>query len=99
MRSVLPIAGSSNERGEAVVVATNVLQQSYEIFKSSTSDEVVGNVNFPLYCHWKKRSKHGFLFTGQIQNGIGPVVQCRIKFSRWKRIYHKDICRAMTVKV
>ena len=81
------------------MVASQVLHQSYGIFKKAeNAEEFVSNINFPLYCHWKKRSKHGYLFTGSIKDGVGPVLQCRIKFSQWKRVYHKDICDTMVVK-
>ena len=92
MKSVRTIGGSES-RGEAVVVVKKILHQSANIFqKSSDSSEILGNVNFPLYCHWKKGVKHGYLYTGNLKGGEGPVVQCRIKFGLWRRLYHKNIC-------
>ena len=98
MKSVSTIGGSEN-RGEAVVIAKKILHQTANIFqKSSDTSEILGNVNFPLYCHWKKHVKHGYLFTGNLKVGEGPVVECRIKFNRWRRLYHKNICDSMRIK-
>ena len=98
MKSVSSVGGSER-RGEAVVIAKKILHQTANIFqKSSESSEILGNVNFPLYCHWKKHGKHGYLFTGNLKDGEGPVIQCRIKFALWRRLYHKNICDSMIMK-
>ena len=98
VRSVSTIGGSET-RGEAVVVAKKVLHQTANIFeKSSESSEILGNVNFPLYCHWKKQAKHGYLITGNLKEGEGPVIGCRIKFKLWRRLYRKNICDSMIMK-
>ena len=92
-------AGGAQDRGEAVVVAKKVLRQTANIFQSKgSSSEILGNVNFPLYCHWKKRSKHGYLFTGKLEPGRGPVVTCRIKFGLWRKLYHKRICGSVVAR-
>lgn len=98
MKSVSTIGGSEG-RGEAVVVAKNVIHQTINIFqKLSDSSEMLGNVNFPLYCHWKKHTKRGYLFTGKLMDGIGPVVVCRIKFKIWERLYYQNLCDSLTMK-
>lgn len=98
VKSVSTIGGSET-RGEAVVVAKKVLHQTEKIFeKSADSSEILGNVNFPLYCHWKKHVKHGYLFTGNLMDGEGPVIRCRIKFRFWRRLYHKNICDSMIME-
>ena len=98
VKSVSTIGGSEN-RGEAVVVVKRILHQTTNIFQnSSDTSEILGNVNFPLYCHWKKHVKRGYLFTGNLKIGEGPVVLCRIKFGLWRRLYHKNICDSMIIK-
>ncbi|XP_028406610.1 meteorin-like protein [Dendronephthya gigantea] len=91
--------GGAKERGEVLVVVKKVLRQTANIFQSKgSSSEILGSVNFPLYCHWKKRSKHGYLFTGKLEPGWGPVVRCRIKFGLWRRLYHRKICSTIVAR-
>ena len=76
-----------------MVVAKKVLHQSTNIFeKSPNGPELIGNVNFPLYCHWKKHARHGYLFTGKLRARDGPIIHCRIKFHLWREFYHANIC-------